>query len=84
MICSMTSFFHENHTFWPLDRETPSALKLMAAQVRGHRQWTDALLLWQAMARDGVFVTFDSGVKKLATGELRSHLWLLKGLPTPP
>ncbi len=70
---------HAGHEFWPLDPETPAGLKLMAARVRGHRQWTDALLLWQAMKRGGVFVTFDSGVKQLATGELRSHLWLLKG-----
>jgi hypothetical protein len=30
------------------------------------------------MERDGVLVTFDSGVKELAAGELRGHLWLLK------
>lgn len=44
----------------------------------GHQQWTDALLLWQAASRGGVFVTFDSGVKELAAGELRSHVLLLK------
>ena len=42
------------------------------------RRWTDALLLWQAMERDGVLVTFDSGVKELAAGELRDHLLLLE------
>jgi hypothetical protein len=31
------------------------------------------------MERDGVLVTFDAGVKELAAGELRGHLWLLKG-----
>jgi hypothetical protein len=70
---------HTGHEFWPLDRETPAGLRLMAARVRGHQQWTDAQLLWQAMERGGVFVTFDSGVKELAAGELRSHLWLLRG-----
>jgi uncharacterized protein len=70
---------HAGHEFWPLDRERPAALKLMAARVRGHQQWTDALLLWQAMERGGVFVTFDPGVKELAAGELSSHLWLLRG-----
>ncbi len=69
---------HAGHEFWPLDRDTLAGLKLMAARVRGHEQWTDALLLWQATERHGVFVTFDSGVKELAAGELRSHLWLLK------
>ena len=69
---------HAGHEFWPLDREIPAGLKPLAARVRGHQQWTDALLLWQAMERDGVLVTFDSGVKELAAGELRDHLWLLK------
>jgi hypothetical protein len=70
---------HAGHEFWPLDRDIPASLRPLAAKVRGHQQWTDTLLLWQAMERDGVLVTFDAGVKDLATGELRSHLWLLKG-----
>lgn len=69
---------HAEHELWPLDAKTPAGLKLMATKVKGYRQWTDALLLWQAMERDGVFVTFDSGAKTLAVGELRNHLWLLK------
>lgn len=70
---------HPGHEFWPLDRSTPAGLDLMAARIRGHRQWTDALLLWQAMEQGGVFITFDSGVKELAVGEMRNHLLLLKG-----
>jgi hypothetical protein len=31
------------------------------------------------MEHDGVLVTFDAGVKELATRELRAHLLLLKG-----
>jgi toxin-antitoxin system PIN domain toxin len=71
---------HAGHEFWPLDRELPASLRPLAAKVRGHQQWTDALLLWQAMEHDGALVTFDAGVKELATGELRAHLLLLKGL----
>jgi len=70
---------HPGHEFWPLDRATPAGLELMAARVKGHQQWTDALLLCQAMEHQGVFVTFDAGVKELAAAELRSHLLLLKG-----
>jgi toxin-antitoxin system PIN domain toxin len=66
------------HEFWPLDRQMIAGFELMASRVRGHQQWTDALLLWQAKEKGGVFVTFDSGVKGLATGEFRSHLLLLK------
>jgi|SRR5690242_15908388 len=66
------------HEFWPLDREMPGSLKTLAGRVRGHRQWTDALLLWQARTHDGVLVTFDSGVKQLAASEFGSHVLLLK------
>ncbi len=71
---------HSGHEFWPLDRQLTAGLELMASRVRGHQQWTDALLLWQAMEKGGVFVSFDSGVKELATGKLRNHLLLLKGV----
>jgi len=70
---------HAGHEFWPLDRDIPAGLKPLAAKLRGHQQWTDAVLLWQATERDGVLVTFDAGVKGLATGELSGHLWVLKG-----
>jgi toxin-antitoxin system PIN domain toxin len=70
---------HAGHEFWPLDLETPAGLRLISARVKGHQQWTDALLLWQAVKRDGVFVTFDSGVKELAAGDWKSHLLFLKG-----
>lgn len=66
------------HEFWPLDREVPISLQTLASRVRGHGQWTDALLLWQARAHDGVLVTFDSGVKELATAEFSRHILLLK------
>jgi predicted nucleic acid-binding protein len=69
---------HPGHEFWPFDRETPAGLELMASRIRGHQQWTDALLLWQAKERGGVFVTFDSGAKELAAGEFRNHLLVLK------
>ena len=69
---------HAGHEFWPLNREVAAVLKPMAAKVRGHRQWTDALLLGQAMERRGLIVTFDSGVKQLAAGESSGHVVLLK------
>jgi predicted nucleic acid-binding protein len=69
---------HSGHEFWPLDGQITVGLEQMASRVRGHQQWTDALLLWQAKEKGGVFVTFDLGVKDLAAGELQSHLLLLK------
>jgi len=69
---------HSGHEFWTLDTETPSGIDLMATRVRGHQQWTDALLLWQAKEHGGVFVTFDSAAKELAAGEFKNHLLVLK------
>ena|SRR5689334_12311834 len=66
------------HEFWPLDREVPVSLKTLAGRVRGHQQWTDALLVWQATARNGVLVTFDAGVKELAAADFGGHVLLLK------
>ena len=71
---------HVGHEFWPLDRDIPAGLKPLAAKITGHQQWTDAVLLCQAMERDGLLVTFDSGVKELAAGDLSGHLCILKGL----
>lgn len=70
---------HPGHELWPLDQEISGGFEFLASRVWGYRQWTDAILLWQAKERGGVFVTFDSGVKELAKGELKDHLLHLKG-----
>jgi uncharacterized protein len=69
---------HAGHEYWPLDREILSGLELIAPRLTGHRQWTDAMLLGLARKRDGIFVTFDSGVKELAVAELKNCLLVLK------
>lgn len=68
---------HEAHEFWPLDRTVTSSLEPVISRVRGHRQWTDAALLCQTAERDGVLVTFDAGIKELATNELKDRILLL-------
>jgi|SRR5579871_2438082 len=68
---------HPGHEFWPLDREPAAALASAAGVLRGHRQWTDALLLWHAASRDGVLVTFDTGIGQIVTGSWQSHLLFL-------
>jgi toxin-antitoxin system PIN domain toxin len=68
---------HPGHEFWPLDRGMPIGLKAAAGKVRGHQQWTDAILLWHAMDRSGTLVTFDSGLKELAR-ESAGHILVLK------
>lgn len=69
---------HPGHEFWPLDGEAFGTLKTLAPRIQGHQQWTDALLLSQAAHRDGVLVTFDTGVKALAAPEFTSRVLLLK------
>jgi toxin-antitoxin system PIN domain toxin len=68
----------EGHEFWPLDREIAPCLKPISSKLRGHRQWTDAMLLWHAKERGGVLVTFDSGLKELAGRESAAHVLVLK------
>jgi toxin-antitoxin system PIN domain toxin len=68
---------HEGHEFWPLQNQL-TGLKSISGKLLGHRQWTDAVLLLQAVERSGTFVTFDSGVSQLAGRELKGHLLLLK------
>lgn len=69
---------HEGHEFWPLDREITTCLKASAGKLRGHRQWTDAVLLWHATERGGVLVSFDSGVKALAGRDSGGRVLVLK------
>ena len=68
---------HEGHEFWPLNRETSADLKSIAARLKGHRQWTDATLLQQAIQRGGALVTFDAGIKELAGRESHDHVLVL-------
>lgn len=69
---------HRGHEFWPLHGDMTAGLRGFGRRLRGHRQWTDAVLLWQAAERGGVLVSFDSGVKELAEGELAGRLLVLQ------
>lgn len=65
---------HQGHEFWPLNGNLIAGMN--AVRIRGHRQWTDAALLRHAQEHGGVLVTFDSGVKELASDSARSVLVL--------
>ncbi len=69
---------HPGHEFWPLNHDLTPGLQPLASRLQGHGQWTDALLLVQAIEKRGVLVTFDSGLKDLAPAEMRSRLLVLK------
>jgi predicted nucleic acid-binding protein len=53
-------------------------LRSLTARLQGHRQWTDAVLLWQATEHGGVLATFDSGVKALASRDTGGRVLILK------
>jgi len=67
---------HEGLEFW-LDREPAAQLQPFAASLTGYRQWNDALLLEQAAAHEGVLVTFDSGLKEMASAAKCDRVLLL-------
>jgi toxin-antitoxin system PIN domain toxin len=69
---------HECHEFWPLNRELSAGLMGLADSLQGYRQWTDAVLLWHAMERGGVLVTFDAGIKALAGDAPAARVLVLK------
>jgi toxin-antitoxin system PIN domain toxin len=69
---------HPGHKFWPLERPIDSGLHPFASKLHGHHQWTGALLLGEAARRGGVLVTFDAGLKQLASGGLADYLLVLK------
>ena len=68
---------HEGHEFWPLDGDVTAALRPVCGSLTGYRQWADALLLAQAAERGGVVVTFDSGLRELASGSKHGRVLLL-------
>jgi toxin-antitoxin system PIN domain toxin len=66
------------HPFWPPVKELPAMVRSLSGKVQGHRQWTDAVLLGRAAAREGALLTFDSGVRELGSRELGAHIHVLR------
>jgi toxin-antitoxin system PIN domain toxin len=69
---------YPRHEFWALDDGMTAGLRNFAERLQGYSQWTDAALVWQAVQRGGVLVTFDSGVRELAGREHRDSVLVLK------
>lgn len=68
---------HPAHEWWALDRPVAPELLHLHNRIQGHQQWTDALLLRQAITHRGVLVTFDQGLSSLAGAAAAKHLHLL-------
>lgn len=71
---------HPGYYYWPIsDAENwVSVTARFADRISGHQQITDAYLLGLAIKEDGVLVTFDRGLKYMASAEFRRNLLVLE------
>jgi len=69
---------YPGYSYWEMDESWEMLTDLFAARISGHQQVTDAYLLGMAIRRNGVFVTFDSGVEMLAGPEFRGNVHILR------
>lgn len=60
---------HAGHEYWPLDYNVLPQLATLSGKIRGHNQWTDAMLLLHAIHCNGRLVTFDAGIRVLAADQ---------------
>lgn len=68
------SFRFPVHEFWKDDLSMAEATADFREHVTGHQQTTDAYLLGLALRRKGRMVTFDKGIRALASVAGLSHL----------
>lgn len=67
-----------DHQFWPDALSLRDAVIFQRGFLFGHRQITDAYLFSLAIHNNGLFITFDKGIKGLDTVAAHSHLLVLK------
>jgi len=67
-----------DHQFWPDTLSLSDASIFKQAFLLGHRQITDAYLFSLAIHNNGLFITFDRGIKELNKVAARSHLLILE------
>ena len=64
--------------YWHIDESWVNLTAPFAANIRGHKQITDAYLLGLAIKNGGQLVTFDRGLRFLAGPEFAAHLLILE------
>jgi uncharacterized protein len=60
------SLADKSHEFWPDSIPFPDAADLLAAQMTGHQQVTDAYLIALSIRHKGKLATLDKSITKLA------------------
>ena len=68
---------YPGYSFWEIEESWVTLTAPFAARVFGHQQVTDAYLLGLAIKKDGMLVTFDEAVEKLAGAEFSRHVLVL-------
>jgi hypothetical protein len=71
---------YPGYSYWEID-ESASWMNItapFAARIAGHRQVTDAYLLGMAIKKDGLLVTFDAAIQKMAGPNFKDNVLVLK------
>ncbi len=66
------------YQFWPIAESWVTLTARFADRIFGHQQVTDAYLLGLAIKENGVLVTFDRGLKYMASAEFSRNLLILE------
>ena len=67
----------ESHSFWPLDISIGELPDDILGRVQGYRQVTDAILLANAIQRQGQLATLDTGITRLTTESNRESVCII-------
>ncbi len=69
---------YPGYSFWGIDESWITLTAPFAARIFGHQQVTDAYLLGLAIKMDGVLVTFDGAMRRLAGPEFNRNVCILE------
>ena len=68
---------YPGYSFWEIEESWVTLTAPFAARIFGHQQVTDAYLLGLAIKNNGVLVTFDEAILKLAGSTFSNNVCLL-------
>ncbi len=68
---------YPGYLFWEIEESWVTLTAPFAVRIFGHQQVTDAYLLGLAIKKDGVLVTFDSAIQRLAGSEFSRNVLVL-------
>ena len=69
---------YQGYSFWGIEGGWVAITAPFSSRIFGHQQVTDAYLLGLAIKNDGVLVTFDGALRRLAGKEYDRHVLVLE------